>query len=291
MRFLMFPPRCCLLLLQLLTLASFQGVMGAMEENVSGVIIASEGAAPARSFNQTTYASEKCDQYRDRVMFDEDFSGGGRFASIYHLARINDLDSQCPSRTSNAHGTYTSRGNCYFKFHKIHNDIVPANRMSVACSDDNLVEGSDALTTDLVRHPVSAWPDACVGDYSRCYRLDHDEEKLLQLICSKKLEVPEGATHLSVDCSADKTNLKEMLQRGELDEDLIAIVAALVFAAFCLCLLFVERAIVAVLAITACAFFSLCMFLVHRYAFKPYSSSLKRSRSDPDLFESQSSRP
>lgn len=168
MNFIMLPPRCCLLLLQLLALVNLQRVLGAMEENVGGVIIASEGATPARSFNQTTYPSEKCDQYRGRGSFDEDSFSGGRGASMYHLARINDLDSPCPSRASNAHGSYTSRGNCYFKFHKIHNDIVPANRMSVACSDDNVVEESDELATD------SAWPDACVGDYSRCYRLDHD---------------------------------------------------------------------------------------------------------------------
>jgi hypothetical protein len=130
-----------------------------------------------------------------------------------------------------------------------------------------------------------------VGDYSRCYRLDHDEEKLLRFICSNKLEVPAGATHLSVDCTADKANLKEMVQRGELQEELIAVVAALVLAAFSLCLLLVERAIVAVLAVAACAFFSLCMFLVHRYALKPYLGTLKRSRSDPDLFESLSTRP
>jgi hypothetical protein len=253
-----------------------------------GILVAKDGAPSLdRNSSSSSNASDlksKCEKYRSR-MFDEDsFSDAfARERGASYYARVNDLESTCPSRASNAHGTYTSKGNCYFTFHAIHSeDKVPVNRMSVACAEHNAVgdESSDLFPDDAVRHPVKNWPDACVGDYARCYRLDHDEDKLLKFICSKKLEVPEGATHLSVDCTSDKATLQEMQKRGDLDEDLLGDPVSRRQEK--------ERrdhyAFVVTMSVAFCAFVSVCLLLAHRYAFQPYLKALKRSRSDPELF-------
>jgi hypothetical protein len=253
-----------------------------------GILVAPEGGAPSLNRNSSSSSSSasdlksKCEKYRSQF-YEDSFSDAlwrERGASYY--ARVNDLESTCPSRASNAHGSYTSKGNCYFTFHTIQSeDKVPANRMSVACAESNaVVDGSgDLFPDDPVRHPVKSWPDACVGDYARCYRLDHDEDKLLKFICSKRLEVPEGTTHLSVDCTADKATLKAMQQRGDLDEDLLVDPVSRRQEK--------ERrdhyAFVVTMSVAFCAFVSICLLLAHRYAFQPYLKALKRSRSDPEL--------
>jgi hypothetical protein len=268
-----------------LTTVSAESVDAALD---FGILVAPGGGAQSLNRNSSSSnASDlksKCEKYRSR-MFDEDsFSDAfGRERGASYYARVNDLESTCPSRASNAHGTYTSKGNCYFTFHAIHGeDKVPANRMSVACAEHNAVgDGSgDLLPEDPVRHPVKNWPDTCVGDYARCYRLDHDEDKLLKFICSKKLEVPEGATHLSVDCTSDKATLQAMQKRGDLDEDLLMDPGSRRQEK--------ERrdhyAFVVTMSVAFCAFVSVCLLLAHRYAFQPYLKALKRSRSDPELF-------
>jgi hypothetical protein len=233
------------------------------------------------AFNGTAYSPRKCRPY----MYPEPhmFGEGGVYVETYVLdvnyVVANDLKSSCKSRASNAHGAYTSKGQCYFAFHKIPDDMVPPNRMSEACSDANLVEESRAVKDDPVVHPVRSWPDTCVGDFPRCYRLDHDEQVLLKFMCSQKLEVPEGATHLSVDCTLDKAVLKKMLKNGELETD--PRMQPYMRQA--------ERerreyfAFIVALAIAACACGVFCLLMVHRYAFKPYLKVLKRTRSDPEM--------
>jgi hypothetical protein len=228
-------------------------------------------------YNGSAYASLKCRrngyQYGAR-------GNGNHYDGVRdsEYGRLNDLTSSCKSRATNARGHYTSRGLCYFAFHSIGADAVPSNRMSVACSDDNLEAESRAAKDDPVGHPVAAWADACVGDFPRCYKLDRDRDErvVLRLLCAKTLHVPAGATHLSVDCTADKDALKKMLKNGELDqEDPYTdpyMRQQMQFYAF-----------VAALAVAACACCFLCLLLFHRFAFVPYLKTLKRTRSDPEL--------
>jgi hypothetical protein len=70
-------------------------------------------------------------------------------------------------------------------------------RTSDLCSDDN------AFLT--VKEYVTEWPDECVGDFRRCYSLEHHQSLLLDFLCLKDYwHVPEGTTHMSVDCTEDK---------------------------------------------------------------------------------------
>ena len=198
--------------------------------------------------------------------------------------KSNDLTTTCKTQASNAHGKYTSMGTCTFKFHKIPEDIVKPNHMSIACSDGNLDEENQDAKDDPIEQPVKNWPDTCVGDFPRCYQVERDEHILLRHICKTHLVVPEGSTHVSVDCTADKTKLKEKLKKGELDDNMdMDIYVDKEY------LRYEKRArreyfaFVAALAIAACFCGFLCLFLVHRYAFKPYLKALKRKRSEPEL--------
>ena len=59
----------------------------------------------------------------------------------------------------------------------------------------------------------STWGDVCVGEYSRCYSLEKHKSVYLQFVCSKQWEFPAGATHMSVDCTADRQAKIEYVQR------------------------------------------------------------------------------
>jgi hypothetical protein len=132
------------------------------------------------------------------------------------------------------------------------------------------VAGHDAAV-DPVEQEVRAWPDACVGDFARCYRVDQDEQYLLHHLCTSRpaLAIPDGTTHISVDCKADKARQKEKMGRtdevSEFEEEqhkfmvkLYIFVFVFLFAAF------------------LCCFATLC--LVNRYAIKPYLSVVEKCR-------------
>jgi hypothetical protein len=252
-------------------------VMHSHASSVAGDADDKNGAGDTSSpYNTTMYASNKCRKYN--YMYDE---GGEYRVHNAEYKRVNDLQSSCKSRATNARGSYTSKGMCYFAFHTIPDDKVPSNRMSEACTDDNLEDESMAAKDDPLGHPVRGWPDACVGDFPRCYKLDResDERVVMGFICSKKLEIPAGVTHLSVDCTADKAELKKMLKNGALDEDTHSDPYMRQHQRE-------QReyyAFIAALAVAACACGFFCLLLVHRYAFKPYLKALKRTRSDPEL--------
>jgi hypothetical protein len=129
------------------------------------------------------------------------------------------INFECTSQTSNARGRYTSTvAPCTFQFHKADEpqrelDLIQFHTSDL-CSEDN------AFLT--VREYVSEWPDECVGDFQRCYSLEHHRSVVWDLFCAKDWEVPEGTTHVSVDCSQDKylvleatTHRREEFARGE----------------------------------------------------------------------------
>jgi len=54
-----------------------------------------------------------------------------------------------------------------------------------------------------VQEYVADWPDECVGSFARCYSLEKDKAVYLQFVCDQGWELPQGTTHLSVNCTAD----------------------------------------------------------------------------------------
>jgi hypothetical protein len=195
--------------------------------------------------------------------------------------RENDLEQSCKTRNSNARGKYTSLVECRFTFHAIPDDHPRTNYLSSACSDDNAVEEHPDAKHDPVMNLVNRWPDACVGDFARCYSVSRDEAILLPHLCAGVLKLPPGTTHVSVDCTDDKARQKKMKASGELDRQNDPAAdpylrhqrrAQLEFYAF-----------VAALALAACLCGCLCLALVNRYAVRPYLKALKRTRSDPEL--------
>jgi hypothetical protein len=123
------------------------------------------------------------------------------------------INIECKTKTSNARGRYTSTvAPCTLQFHKADEsqrelDLIQFHTSDL-CSEDN------AFLT--VREYVSEWPDECVGDFQRCYSLEHHRPVVWDFLCAKDWEVPEGTTHVSVDCSKDKYLVLEgTTQRGE----------------------------------------------------------------------------
>jgi hypothetical protein len=192
--------------------------------------------------------------------------------------RGNDLTGSCKTQSSNPHGSYTSLGQCVFKFHKIEDDNVKDNYMSSACSDANIVEEHQHdAKDDPIRMEVVGWPDACVGDFVRCYKVDRDEHILLQHVCKKHLSVPAAATHISVDCTEDKEQqkIKANSTDGETASDWDPLVHHQKKARREL------YAFIAIMAIVGFLFVCGCLAALHRYAFRPYLKALKNTRPDP----------
>lgn len=51
---------------------------------------------------------------------------------------------------------------------------------------------------------VHDWRDECVGDFSRCYSLEHHRHILFDFLCVMDWKIPEETTHVSVNCMEDK---------------------------------------------------------------------------------------
>lgn len=135
-------------------------------------------------------AALNCKQYNEDHKYD------------FHDIGLYDphVAPSCDSATDNARGYYTARYvPCEFIFHTTAIDNrTGLYTMSTVCTDDNKVENP------AVRGYVQNWPDECVGDFARCYSIAEDEQVFVDFICTKQWELPPGATHMSVNCTADK---------------------------------------------------------------------------------------
>ena len=118
---------------------------------------------------------------------------------------------RCTSQTSNARGQYTStRAPCIFAFHSIQNE--EENRLidyqtSNLCSEEN--------SFLIMKEYVVQWHDECVGDFARCYSLEHHKELLLDFLCAMNWNIPDETTHVSVNCMEDKVLVLEDAQAEE----------------------------------------------------------------------------
>jgi len=213
--------------------------------------------------------------------FEEDKYELERWQNEYrHDPLFATPSSTCKSATVNARGVYTSHlVPCTFQFHHSEideNDLSPFV-MSEACT----LPTSIAPHNEPIESYVVRWPDECVADFSRCYILQRDKKILARHMCKYDWKYPEGATHVSVDCTADKKEKKKridnpseqnindpyMKQVWQQEERKRHELYAVLFAALLLCL---------------CAGF--CFFgCAHRHVIQPYFATIKKSRSDPEL--------
>ena len=195
----------------------------------------------------------------------------------------------CKSATTNARGTYTSHQSpCTFTFHVAPNAPPPkANSLSNACTNANLHPDDPAAPSgeNPTEQYVVLWPDECVGTYARCYRTVEDEKIMLRFLCKHTdFNIPDGTTHVRVDCTANEKAQMDVDAEGNGTDDAKRhedpylrhqaqrqreMLAAL-FVVLAVCL------------VAGCC----CIVGAYRYAIQPYLAtmlSLKRSRSDPEL--------
>lgn len=133
------------------------------------------------------------------------------------MSTVSMKNHSCKSASINARGTYNSHlVPCTFKFYQIEKetdgDLGPFT-MSTACQDATPMKGNDEIEEYVVK-----WPDECVADFNRCYMIERDEKILLRHICRYEWTLPEGATHVSVDCTADKEEKEERLKKKNKDD-------------------------------------------------------------------------
>jgi hypothetical protein len=147
----------------------------------------------------STRQGQLCQQHEESLQ--ESHEG---YFSRHWYPDPNLVVDNCTDPTENPHGSYSShRKDCVFAFHKI--DSPPkwsAFRLNTACSDSNVMEDESHHPIRL-RHQAELFPDTCIKDFRRCYSLDDDWKVYLPFYCRKVHPIPEGATHLSVDCTED----------------------------------------------------------------------------------------
>jgi len=132
------------------------------------------------------------------------------------------MPQPCTDATSNPRGRYSSNlAPCTIAFHRVKNQRVSsAYSLSDACTDSNILPDTTAMTENtgegtnssinamilppVVRDYIQNWPDECVGDFQRCYEVPIHERYYFNFVCQRAWQFPEGATHISVNCTADK---------------------------------------------------------------------------------------
>ena len=132
----------------------------------------------------------------------------------YPDEHTNNNERGCLSRQSNTRGSYTSNlVACRFTFHiisssAVENEKLHPHEMSALCSTDNMHMHPKIVLEEY----VSDWPDECVADFQRCYSVQNDEAIFYKTFCRKEWKIPDGATHIGVDCTEDKLAKKEKLE-------------------------------------------------------------------------------
>lgn len=129
------------------------------------------------------------------------------------------ISLECTTQTSNARGRYTSTVSpCNFEFHKAAEHQRELDLIRFHTSDLCTSENSFLTVQDYVEN----FPDECVADFQRCYSLEHHRSIIWDFLCTKGWDIPEGTTHVSVDCTRDKelimmatTHRREEMIRGE----------------------------------------------------------------------------
>lgn len=130
----------------------------------------------------------------------------------------NPMPQACTEETSNPRGRYSSNlAPCVIAFHQVKRQRVSsAYSLSDACSDSNILSDAAAGGTSsnssisamilppVIRDYIQNWPDECVGDFQRCYEVPIHERYYFNFVCQRAWQFPEGATHISVNCTADK---------------------------------------------------------------------------------------
>jgi len=99
---------------------------------------------------------------------------------------------------------------CTFTFHSVIDESEPRLidfETSSLCSSDNGFL--------VMKEYVSDWHDECVGDYSRCYSLEHHRHILFDFLCAMNMELPPETTHVSVNCMEDKELWLEAQERSQ----------------------------------------------------------------------------
>lgn len=129
------------------------------------------------------------------------------------------ISLECTTQTSNARGRYTSTVSpCTFEFHKAEEHQRELDLIRFHTSD--LCTSENSFLT--VHEYVENFPDECVADFQRCYSLEHHRSVIWDFLCAKAWDIPEGTTHVSVDCRRDKelilqatSHRREEMIRGE----------------------------------------------------------------------------
>jgi hypothetical protein len=153
--------------------------------------------------NETEDLGEKCRKAGyESFIFEEDHYN---FENWQYSDPIKKVI--CNSASANARGIYTSHlVPCTFQFYYIPEEqVLDPFVMSTACSGAGPVENGPEVEQYVVK-----WPDECAADFDRCYVLERDERLIiLRHLCKYMWEIPEGITHMSVNCTADTQEKEE----------------------------------------------------------------------------------
>lgn len=134
---------------------------------------------------------------------------------MYRGGYYRDHGAECQSASDNTRGQYSSRAlkPCVFSFHSHEGeDGGSSYRASTVCSEKN------KINKDIIQEYIRLWPDECVGDFSRCYSVDRDEDIFRDFFCKTKptWKIPENTTHISVSCVEDKkANIADKENRAD----------------------------------------------------------------------------
>lgn len=168
----------------------------------------------------------------------------------WYGGEISHKRKPCQSQQTNMRGYYSAKlAPCKIQYHNYsgtNDETIDAHEVSAVCSGENLAAGEQESSRNTLYEYLHSWNDECVGDFRRCYIIPRDEKIFKPLFCHKKWQVPDGTTHISVDCTEDKAmkkQLEETLnpdQKQQLDkmremETILFVILAILLVLFCTC--------------------------------------------------------
>jgi hypothetical protein len=164
---------------------------------------------PRFNASTATRAEKLCHEggYDDMDRMGIGYYGGNSdgYASQWYPNTDGRQPWNCTDPASNPRGLYSSHlAPCTFTFHQIPGDDSGSDGfgLPMECSSENVATtkfGGPAVKFGYARN----FPDECIKDFPRCYSIEFDKLTFLPFICRKGWQIPENATHLSVDCTQD----------------------------------------------------------------------------------------
>lgn len=150
---------------------------------------------------------------------------------LFVVAHVSANASPCSPDTAPSDSYSSVVAPCELTFFQ--NDAMSSQNTSLTSCDE--LEWESLVRGERSQH-LAFWPDRCVGDLQRCYKI-FNIDSLLRVSLTTISNIPEHTTHIKVDCTRTEELPQNHDSKSKDKNALVAVIAVvfLVFTCGCLC--------------------------------------------------------